>query len=55
MDNRLNIVLKYFEELYTIIAKTVQTEVYVAPCLDCGSHDIRLEDCGYSKLICLLS
>lgn len=32
-----------------IIAKTVQTEVYVAPCLECGSRDIRLEDYGYSS------
>lgn len=29
--------------------KTVKREIHVAPCLECGSADILLSDCGYSS------
>ena len=29
--------------------KTVEREIYVAPCLECGSHNINLSDSNYSS------
>lgn len=29
--------------------KTVQREIHVAPCLECGNTDIMLSDCNYSS------
>lgn len=32
--------------------KIIKREVYVAPCIKCGSSDIRIYDCGYPSFNC---
>ena len=32
--------------------KTIKRDIHVAPCIKCGSSDIRIYDCGYSSFNC---
>ena len=29
--------------------QTVEVEIHVAPCIKCGSEDVRIYNCGYSS------